>query len=96
MLRKPIKTRLFIGGILDGQQKELLPYISENRVVFPVLPEYSPLDMSSDMAQARQEEYRRETLRARESLWDVWVQKDITIEQALELLLLNYRPKGKG
>lgn len=94
-LKKPIKTGLFIGGAWDGQRKQLPHYVPEDHVRVPVLERRTVLDAGLEV-DIRVEEYRRETLRARESLWDVWVQKDITIEQALKLLLLNYRPEGKG
>lgn len=93
-----IDTHLFIGGPLDGQQKALPPGTAVGgHVGFPTFPvpfheHYSSISDSMVPTFGRVD-YRRETLIAGDTKWDVWVLDGMTVQEAIAKLLADYRPE---
>lgn len=92
-----IKTCLFIGGEFDGERKEVPWNHSDKKHL--VFPTFTALPQAADWASEAlttfgETVYRRERLRAEDTLYDVFVLDSMTLRDAMERLLDCYRPES--
>lgn len=94
---KTIETNLFIGGVKDGRRDEIISdfdYLAFGS--FPSIPvEAMDADLTVDM-EVIKSVYRREHLLANQTRYAVWIEQSLSRDDALVLMLENYRPMTTG
>lgn len=88
---RTLEKQIFIGGPKDG---EVLEFKTDGRryINIPIVPKLRVIDDMSEGSGIYSVCYRCERLHAFSVVANVWVENSLTLDEAMETLIENYRP----